>query len=203
MPVCGFLRRRRRPSWKSQSAPAANDDANVNVATAEFQIAGLEDAKAIAELANAAFAGRGAAGWTNESHILDGARTQPAEIAVLMADPTVRFLMQFDGPELIGCVYIKTMNGAGYFGLLAVRPDFQGRGAGSRLIAEAERIARDEWRCRKMLIGVVAAHRPELLAYYERRGYVRTGRLKPWIRKTGAVPRIEGVRSEWLEKVLA
>jgi len=169
-----------------------------------FQAAEFRDAPALAELVNSAFAGNGATeGWTNETHLLDGPRTHADEIATLMTVPGARFVMLYDGDALIGCVYVKTIDDAGYFGLLAVRPDCQARGIGSQLIAEAERVAREEWRCAKVRIGVVAAHRPELRAYYERRGYVRTGKVKPWVRNTDAVFKVAGVRSEWMEKAFA
>ena len=48
-----------------------------------------------------------------------------------------------------------------------------------RLLAEAERLARDEWKLPAMRMTVIDL-REELIAFYERRGYRRTGIKKPF-----------------------
>ena len=63
--------------------------------------------------------------------------------------------------------------GAGYFGMFSVIPTLQGGGIGSKVLVEAERIVREEWQLSAMRMAVIDL-RTELLAYYERRGYVRT-----------------------------
>ena len=68
---------------------------------------------------------------------------------------------------------------AAYFGMFSVRPEQQGNGIGHRLLAEAERIAGEEWGCREMRMTVIDV-REELLAWYLRRGYQRTGEYKPF-----------------------
>ena len=58
-------------------------------------------------------------------------------------------------------------------------PGLQGGGIGKALLAEAERIVRDEWRLPAMRMTVIDI-RDELIAFYERRGYRRTGNFKPF-----------------------
>lgn len=55
---------------------------------------------------------------------------------------------------------------------LVVKSEFRGRGIGSKLVLEAERIARDEG-CAGVEI-TTAEQRQETHGIYERRGYVRT-----------------------------
>ena len=161
------------------------------------------DTHRIVDLINSAYSGDGGrAGWTHEAHLIEGERTDAAEIAGLIAAPEGRFLLCFDGAALVGCAYVRTMGGPGYLGMLAVRPALQGGGVGKLLLAEGERIIHEEWGCASALISVFTSHRPELSAFYERRGYVRTGRTKPLLRDAQDV-KVEGLGLEWMEKRFA
>ena len=66
-----------------------------------------------------------------------------------------------------------------YFGMFSVRPGRQGQGWGRQILAEAERLARDDWGATTMVLSVLAP-RGELIAWYERRGYRRTGESRPF-----------------------
>jgi len=50
---------------------------------------------------------------------------------------------------------------------------------GHQLLAEAERMARVDWAATTMVMTVIA-QRAELIAWYERRGYRRTGETEPF-----------------------
>jgi ribosomal protein S18 acetylase RimI-like enzyme len=63
--------------------------------------------------------------------------------------------------------------------MFAVRPGSQGQGWGGQILAEAERLARDEWSASTMAMSVLA-QRADLIAWYERRGYRRTGETTPF-----------------------
>jgi GNAT superfamily N-acetyltransferase len=168
-----------------------------------FRRACAADAAAIVELVNRANTGDGGSlGWTHEANFFEGSRTDVAEILELLAVPGSTFVLHLEGEEIVGCAYLKTIRSAGYMGLLAVRPMLQAGGIGTGLIAECERVARGEWRCPTMLISVITSHRPELTAFYERRGYARTGRFKSFERKQKG-PIVPGLVCEWMEKELA
>src|SRR4030066_224370 len=85
----------------------------------------------------------------------------------------------------------------------ASRPDWQGKGLGQAMLAEAERIARDEWGCREMQMTVITL-RTELIAWYERRGYRRTGVFKPFPYGDArfGLPKRDALRMEVLRKPL-
>jgi len=72
------------------------------------------------------------------------------------------------------------------------------------LLAEAERIARDEWKLPAMRMTVIDL-RDELIAFYERRGYRRTGITKPFPYgdERYGIPKRDDLRFEVLEKSLA
>ncbi|HET9505031.1 MAG TPA: GNAT family N-acetyltransferase [Hymenobacter sp.] len=74
---------------------------------------------------------------------------------------------------VLGCVYLEAKNDALYLSTLAVAPAAQGHGVGRQLLAAAEAYARQHG-CTRVLISVLSA-RPELVAWYERHGYQRTG----------------------------
>ena len=169
-----------------------------------FRNAVSGDAPAIAALVNAATSGDGGrAGWTHEANFFDGDRTDTAEILELLAVRGSLFLLRMEGGEIAGCVYLKPMGAGAYMGLLGVRPSLQANGVGKQLIKECERIARDEWRCATMAITVITSHRPELTAFYQRRGYVRTGRFKSFERKQAKKgAKVAGLGLEWMEKAL-
>jgi ribosomal protein S18 acetylase RimI-like enzyme len=170
-----------------------------------FRKARASDVDTIVSLINAANTGDGgAAGWTNELAIWKGERTHVEEIITMLAVPQSMFLLRLNEGEAAGCAYLRKTGDAAYLGMLAVRPTLQGLGVGKQIIAEAERIAREEMRCTVMTMGVITNHRPELTAFYERRGYARTGRIKPF---EGTQARRESkaseVRAEWMVKALS
>jgi ribosomal protein S18 acetylase RimI-like enzyme len=193
-----------RASKVVHARAAAYYDARMSSRPTGFRDATIDDAPTIAALVNGANAGeRGALGWTHESHLFEGDRTDADEIAGLMRIPRARFILALDGDRVAGCVYVKPLEGRGYFGFLAVRPALQSYGLGKRLVAQAERVARDEWGCRAMRITVITSHRLELVAFYQRRGYVRTGIYKTFQRKQSVEAAVaRGVRLEWMEKPL-
>lgn len=163
------------------------------------------DAPVIAAVVNAANSGDGGkAGWTHEADFFEGERTNAAEVLQMMAVPKSLFLLFVDRGEIAGSVYLNVTGKSAYMGILAVRPALQARGVGRQLIAECERIAHEIWHCEMMRISVITSHRPELTAYYERRGYVRTGKAKEFERRQvlDGLAKVDGLRLEWMEKEL-
>ena len=119
-------------------------------------------------------------GWTHEADLIGGQRTDREALAELLADPDQRILLAFDGDALAGCVQVARVGeGRGYLGMLSVDPARQAGGLGRRLIAEAEAMAVATFGARAIEMTVIR-QRPELVAYYERRGYARTGEERPF-----------------------
>jgi ribosomal protein S18 acetylase RimI-like enzyme len=87
--------------------------------------------------------------------------------------------------------------------MFSVRPHLQGSGIGKTLLDEAERMVRDHWRLPVMRMTVIDI-REELIAFYERRGYRRTGITKPFPYgdERFGIPRRGDLRFEVLEKTL-
>ena len=173
--------------------------------TLRFRAAASGDVDAVVALVESAYRGDASrAGWTTEADLLDGRRTGRDEIEAILVRPQSRMLLliEADG-KLLGCAHVAVEDGAGYFGMFSVVPSCQGTGLGSRVLAEAERVAAQEWDCDLMRMSVIDV-RDELIAYYERRGYRRTGILKPFPYGDArfGLPKRNDLRFEILEKPL-
>jgi ribosomal protein S18 acetylase RimI-like enzyme len=147
-----------------------------------FRPAGPADIGPVVALVESAYRGESSRiGWTTEADLLDGQRTDAEAVAEVLADPQSRLLLAV-GPDgaTIGCCHVQRQDATtAYFGSFAVRPDLQGAGTGGALLREGERRVVAEWGSRRMEMTVIA-QRPELVAWYERRGYARTGRTRPF-----------------------
>jgi ribosomal protein S18 acetylase RimI-like enzyme len=143
-----------------------------------FRFAEEQDVPAIVSLVESAY--RGEAGWTTETHLLDGQRTDAGLVRAAVRGPGRAVLVAEDGGHLAGCCQLERRLAAEvYFGMFSVQPGRQGQGRGAQILAEAERLARDDWGARTMVLTVLA-QRGELIAWYERRGYRRTGESRPF-----------------------
>lgn len=146
-----------------------------------FRLAVPSDVPAIVSLVDSAYRGEASrAGWTTEADLLDGQRTDADAVAEIVAGNNGVMLLAESAGELAGCCQLERRPPeAAYFGMFSVRPVAQGKGWGRLILTEAERIARDEWDAVTMIMTVLA-QRDDLIAWYERRGYRRTGEARPF-----------------------
>jgi ribosomal protein S18 acetylase RimI-like enzyme len=146
-----------------------------------FRIAEPGDAAAITSLIESAYRGpESKTGWTSEADLLTGPRTSVDEIAAILRDPLARFVVATDGAkDLAACALIRNEHGTGYFGMFAVRPNVQGAGLGKQMLDAAEQHIKSLWRLNTIYMTVINL-REDLIAYYERRGYQKTGEIKPF-----------------------
>lgn len=175
-----------------------------------FRAATTADIQAIVALTESAYRGDASrVGWTTEADLLDGQRTDAREVSGLVARPGSIILLAEEEAgdrytrDLLASCQLEKQGSDAYFGMFSVRPEAQGNGAGRALLAEAERIARDEWHARTMRMTVIDV-RAELIAWYERRGYQRTGEYRPFPYGDPrfGIPKRDDLRFEWLVKEL-
>ncbi|MBF9221723.1 GNAT family N-acetyltransferase [Hymenobacter ruricola] len=118
-------------------------------------------------------------GWTTEAHLLDGQRIDAAGMAEMLAVPGAAMLLCLaENGELLGSFYAHATGPQVYLGMLAVDPEKQARGVGKFLLKAAEDYGRQHG-CTTSKMTVISV-RTELLAYYERQGYRRTGATEPF-----------------------
>lgn len=145
-----------------------------------FRLATVDDVPAVVALVTSSYRGEASrAGWTTEADLLDGERLDPQVLRADIERPDSKVLLAERSGELVACAHVAVEDGAGYFGMFAVRPDRQGAGLGKQVLGEAERVAREEWLLPAMRMTVLTA-RADLIAFYERRGFRRTGATKPF-----------------------
>ena len=145
-----------------------------------FRTATAADVPAIVALVESAYRGEASrVGWTTEADLLDGRRTGPDEIAAILARPGNCILLGERYGELLACAHLERHPYHAWFGMFAVRPGAQGGGAGGAVLAEAERRAAADWGCPELRMTVIV-QREELIAWYQRRGYRRTGERRPF-----------------------
>lgn len=167
-----------------------------------FRPATLADIDALVVLVTSAYRGDASKqGWTTEADMLDGQRIDPGVLRKDIERERSLIIIAEREAQLLACAHVAEENGAGYFGMFSVKPDLQGGGVGKLLLAETERIAREEWRLPAMRMTVIDI-RDELIAFYERRGYRRTGVTKPFPYgdERYGIPKRDDLRFEILEK---
>jgi len=146
-----------------------------------IRIAGTADLPRLHPVIERAYRGDSARqGWTHEADLLSGERIDRNTLEALIADRQALLLIAERGEVPLGCVSLTARgNGLVYLGLLCVDPGQQAVGIGKAIIAEAERIAKERLNADRIEMTVIDS-RAELIAYYERRGFIRTGERRPF-----------------------
>ncbi|KAF4437979.1 murein transglycosylase [Fusarium austroafricanum] len=141
------------------------------------------------------------AGWTTEADLLADERISPESLLAKITDPNGVVLMAFSSspgtsstgtstpeseldcdsdPRLVACCEVlRKDTDRGYFGLFAVSPKLQAGGIGRQVLQYAENYAKRNWGTKVMTMHVIWT-RAELIAWYMRRGYARTGEKSPF-----------------------
>ena len=146
----------------------------------KIEIADHNDIPELIALINGAYRGEGSKkGWTTEADLLDGTRTDEKNLGALINDPNGVLLKCLNEEEkIIGCVNLQKHGSKLYLGMLTVSPELQGGGVGKYLLNAAAEHAKNN-ACSEIYMTVISV-RDELIAWYERHGYNKTGEKKPF-----------------------
>ncbi|MDP3280089.1 MAG: GNAT family N-acetyltransferase [Nitrosomonas sp.] len=159
-----------------------------------------DQAQAITDLVNLTY--RGETGWTRETHIIQGDRTNRQEVATAMSNPDARFFVINQPENLASCIYVAKERDSAYIGFFSVHPSLQGKGLGKYVLEQAETFVLRTFGVHKLVMFVIS-QRPELIAFYQRRGYSRTGKIETYPLHLGiGVPKVSGLTIEYLEKII-
>ncbi|MBM4832250.1 GNAT family N-acetyltransferase [Streptomyces althioticus] len=173
--------------------------------TLTFRDATAADVDDLVELIESAYRGESSrTGWTTEADILHGQRTDREGVLEVVEAPDSRLLTVEREGRIVACCQLEHRGDNAYFGMFAVSPALQGAGLGRTVIAEAERQARERWGVTEMHMTVITV-REDLIAWYERRGYRRTGRTTPFPYgdERFGIPQRDDLEFELLVKELA
>jgi ribosomal protein S18 acetylase RimI-like enzyme len=138
------------------------------------------DVPALVALVNSAYRGDSSkVGWTTEADLLDGQRVDVEGLTETIVRSGTVILLHERDHALVACVHLERTGEDCYLGMLTIRPTAQGAGLGRQMLEAAERWALEHWSSRAIHMTVIV-QRTELIAWYERRGYRRTGERKPF-----------------------
>lgn len=146
-----------------------------------IQLAQVSDIPAIMQLLNSAYRGESSRkGWTTEADLIAGnVRTDESNLADVMSIQGSIFLKYTnDNGTIQGCVNLQVQGKRVYLGMFSVDPESQGTGIGKIILRAADEYARSQG-CSNIYMSVISV-RSELIAWYQRHGYVDTGERKPF-----------------------
>ncbi len=140
----------------------------------------LADVPALVALVNSAYRGESSrAGWTTEADLVGGQRVDAERLTEeVTRDGHVVLMHEREGSP-VACVHLQRTSGGCYLGMFTVQPTAQGRGLGRQLLEAAERWAVEQWDSSSVYMTVII-QRTDLITWYERRGYHRTGERRPF-----------------------
>jgi ribosomal protein S18 acetylase RimI-like enzyme len=166
----------------------------------EAQAADLDE---IVQLVNAAY--RSGEGWTHEAGLVDGQRTSRADLdrELSTSDPAIILcLRESDSGPIQACVLLRRKADHVYLGMLSVAPKAMDRQFGRKLLEYSENRAK-VWGADRIVISVLDV-RHTLIAWYERRGYRRTGESIPFPYENKGLgkPRLDNLAFAVLERYL-
>jgi GNAT superfamily N-acetyltransferase len=168
----------------------------------ERRLATPADAQDIAGLVNRAYRPPShCAGWTHESHLIRGERTTTSQVRELLQAPCAVLLLCHES-TVVACVLVKRLPVAGCasIGMLATEPTLQNQGLGKQMLTDAEAYASLNFQADSFQISLLSK-RPELLAFYQRRGYQLTGEVSDYPTRGGVgTPKVGGVEVLTLTK---
>lgn len=145
-----------------------------------FEKASKKEIPALAQLINSAYRGDSARqGWTHEADLLGGIRIDEAGLTAIVENPeSAIYFYPNNEPAIEACVYTHLYPNYLYVGMVTVLPTLQGKGMGKLLLAHTETVAKAAGlqRIRMTVINT----RLELIAFYNRQGYLPTGETEPW-----------------------
>lgn len=166
-----------------------------------LRIASEFDASEIAALVNRAYRpSLHQRGWTHETDLVSGKRTSPEQVLSIFG-PQSSILVLCQEAMIVACVHIQRGESSAYIGMLATEPQWQSRGLGKNMLACAEQYAVEHFEATTFKMSVLSS-RPELISFYERRGYVRTGHVESYPVSAGVgQPLVAGLQVETLVKM--
>lgn len=144
-------------------------------------IAEERDVTSLVALMDSAYRGENSKqGWTSEAELFIGnRRTDEATVANLIKKPGAVFLKYLNAKDILeGCVFLHKKDNRLYLGMFSVSPRAQGKGIGKQLLTAAENYAKEQ-NCSVIYMTVITV-REELIAWYERNGYHKTGKVIPF-----------------------
>jgi len=146
-----------------------------------ISIADAKDINSLVALMNDAYRGENSKkGWASEADLFIGdKRTDETTVSELIKRPGSVFLKYLNDDGILeGCVLLHKKENRLYLGMFCVSPSVQGKGVGKKLLKAADEYAREQ-NCSVIFMTVITV-RENLIAWYERHGYIKTDKVLPF-----------------------
>lgn len=139
----------------------------------------ISDIPELVQLVNSAYRGDSSRiGWTTEADYLDGIRIDEEALRSILEAPGSTILKYTQNGAIKACVHLQNQGAELYLGMLTVHPELQGAGIGKTLLKASEKFGRQQG-CESIVMTVISI-RDELIAWYVRHGFKRTGQKLPF-----------------------
>lgn len=139
----------------------------------------VEDITVLEKLINSAYRGETSKlGWTTEANLLQDERITADELYKTINNKENTILKFTESSTIIGCVLLTDKGNKLYLGMLTVSPELQNSGIGKKLLQKAEEHALS-LNLPKIVMTVISI-REELIAWYNRHGFIDTGVREPF-----------------------
>jgi GNAT superfamily N-acetyltransferase len=168
-----------------------------------FHKAEIGDASTINDVINSAYRGETSrVGWTTEADLIDGLRTTTAEVAQIIRREDAFILVGVLKDQIVATICCERHENTAKLGMIAVKPVLQNKGYGREMIQAAEAITLREWRVTGFFMSVITV-RTELIEFYERLGYERTGNLNDFPAQSDLWQvKVPNLKFEYLIKIM-
>lgn len=136
-----------------------------------------QDIPALVEIINMSYRNDSEGAWTTEAHLFGkgGKRIDAQELEAFLSNTGNHILKYEKDGSLLGTVSLTEKEDTIYLGTLAVSPLSQGLGIGKQLLTAAKELAVTTGK--KQVTLTVISVRKELIAWYERFGFRKTGSI--------------------------
>jgi ribosomal protein S18 acetylase RimI-like enzyme len=172
-----------------------------------FFKAELSDAEAVTQLVNSAYRGESSRkGWTTEADLLEGLRITTPQVASIIKREDAFVLVGVLNDQIVATISCEWKalggNNTAHFGMIAVKSSLQNKGFGKQIIMAAEAMTTRQWRAVGFYMSVISI-RHELIEFYERLGYNRTGEFSDFpVEPDLWQPKVEGLSLQYMAKLV-
>ncbi|WP_296281424.1 GNAT family N-acetyltransferase [uncultured Acinetobacter sp.] len=156
----------------------------------KFRLAQQTDIPKLVALINAAYRRQEGRSWTSEAEIVAGQRVSTSQLAQSLSQANFQLWLAMHDEEykkeeqIVACIGLTINEHDVEIGTFCIAPQVQNQGIGKQVLDFAERYIRqldsNEHQHLNAFVMWVLSVRTELIAYYERRGYVRTGVIEDY-----------------------
>lgn len=141
----------------------------------KYRLAINTDIAQLVKLINAAYRQKNENTWTTEAEIVMGERISYAQLEQLFKNHNFHLLVAEQNNQVVACIGLTFDESSVEIGTFAISPNWQNQGLGKLVLDNAEKYAKDIQFDLKTYVMWVLSVRTELIAFYERRGYIQTG----------------------------